>query len=67
MTKKASIINRIDKLSESEKQKAISFFNKYPVYGNRIDWNSKSLKYSDFEKVFLLANASKNNIKRISK
>jgi len=42
MTKKARIINRVASLSEAEKESAIAFFSKYPVYENRIDRNSKA-------------------------
>jgi len=67
MTKKTRLINKLDSLTAAEKETIINFFTKYPVYENRIDWNSKSLTYSDFEKVFLLADTSRNKIKQISK
>jgi len=54
-------------LSFKEKETVISFFNKYPVYENRIDWNNKSLSYCDFEKVFTIADSSRKNIKTESK
>jgi len=66
MTRKARIINQLDSLSETEKSSVIEFFSKYPVYENQIDWNSNSLTYGDFKKVFKTATGSKNNIKRNS-
>jgi hypothetical protein len=67
MTKKARCIEELTSLSTIEKEKAISFFNKYPCYENRIDWNNKSLQYNDFEKVFIIAENSHNSIARKAK
>jgi len=67
MTKKAALINRLNFLSAEEKDNVISFFNKYPVYENRIDWNSKTLKFKDFKKVFTMADTSKNKQKKEAK
>jgi len=67
MTKKIGLINRLNSLSAAEKETAIAFFNKNPVYENRIDWNNKALTYGDFEKVFEAANASRKKIRRDSK
>jgi hypothetical protein len=57
----------LEALTASEKETVIDFFSKYPVYENRIDWNSSELTYGDFEKVFLLADNSRSYIKRKSK
>ena len=64
MTKKARFIERASTLSDAEKEKAIAFFNKHPVYENQIDWNSKLLQYRDFEKVFLMADNSQKSVKQ---
>jgi hypothetical protein len=67
MTKKARLIKRQETLTAKEKETVIDFFSKYPTYENRIDWNSKTLKYGDFETVFSLANNSRRSIKKQSK
>jgi hypothetical protein len=67
MTKKARFIKNLNALSESQKDKAIAFFTKYPDYESRIDWNSASLTYGDFEKVFPLAGNSSRGRKRKAK
>ena len=67
MTKKARIINQLDSLSASEKEAVIAFFNEHPVYENRVDWNDKSLVYTDFENVFALAKTSGKRQKRKAK
>ena len=67
MTKKIGLINRLSSLSAAEKETVSAFFDKNPVYENRIDWNNTSLTYGDFEKVFEDANASRKKIKRDSK
>ena len=67
MTKKVRFINQLDSLSAAEKETIISFFNKHSVYESRIDWNNKSLKYCDFDKLIKSANDSRKNIKRMSK
>ena len=63
MTKKAALINRLNSLSETEKENIITFFNKHPVYENRVDWNSKTLEYEDFKKLFSIADTSKKREK----
>ena len=67
MTKKSRFIEKLTSLTNAEKEKAIAFFNKYPVYENQIDWNSKLLQYQDFEKVFLMADISRKSVKQKAK
>ena len=67
MTKKSRFIEKLTSLSDAEKEKVITFFNKYPVYENQIDWNNTMLLYQDFEKVFLLAENSRSRIKQRAK
>ena len=67
MTKKSRFIEKLTSLTDAEKENVITFFNKYPVYENQIDWNSKLLLYQDFEKVFLLADNSRSSIKQKAK
>ena len=67
MTKKTKIIRQLDSLSTVEKEAAIAFFSEHPVYESKIDWNSKSLTNSDFEKIYGIANTSKKRVKRESK
>jgi hypothetical protein len=67
ITKKSRFINSLDALSENEKERAISFFSKYPCYESYIDWNKKDLNYYDFEMVYTMGNNSSNNIKRKAK
>ena len=67
MTKKARFIEQLTALSPAEKETAITFFSKYPVYENRINWNDKSLTYRDFENVFVKAGTSHKNLKRREK
>ena len=66
-TKKARFIERLNSLSAAQKEKTIAFFTKFPVYENSIEWNNKSLQYHDFEKVFKMADASHQSIKRKAK
>ena len=67
MTKKARFIEKLVSLSVGEKEKILSFFSKYPCYENRIDWNIKSLQYSDFERVFKAAENSRGYINKEAK
>jgi len=67
MTKKARFIDKLTSLNVDEKEKVKTFFTKYPVYENRIDWNCKTLSFSDFEKIFIKAEASGKAIKRKAK
>jgi hypothetical protein len=67
VTKKARFIERMEALSRVERETAIVFFSKYPVYESHINWNDKSLTYRDFENVFIKADTSCKNFKRRAK
>jgi hypothetical protein len=66
-TRKTRFIENLYTLSTGEKKEITDFFTKYPNYESHIDWNSTSLVYQDFEKVFTLAENSLRNIKRKTK
>ncbi|WP_010257593.1 hypothetical protein [Treponema primitia] len=66
-TKKARLIDNLLLLTEAEKFEVKKFFNKYPVYESKIDWNNRDLHYTDFLKVFELAERSAKNSKRKAK
>jgi hypothetical protein len=63
-TKKSRFINALSTLTENQKEELKSFFSKYPVYESRINWNSKDLQYTDFSRVFELAENYSKNRKR---
>ena len=56
--KKDHLIKRLN-LTDDQKEKLISFFNKYPNFESKIDWNNRNLKWEDFSD--LLANEGKSN------
>lgn len=56
--KKDHLINRLN-LTPEQKEKLIAFFNKYPNYENKIDWNRRDLTWEDFQD--LLAMEGKSN------
>jgi hypothetical protein len=63
MTKKTRFIEKLDALSAGEKREITDFFTKHPNYENRIDWNSRSLTYRDFEEALSLVKNSSQNVK----
>jgi hypothetical protein len=62
-TKKSRFIHRLSTLTSIEKEKAIRFFTKYPIYENRIDWNNKDITSDHFEDIYQLAEQSRRNLK----
>ena len=54
MTKKARFIKSNKLLSDAKKEQTISFFSTHPNYEKYIDWNSKSVSFRDYKKVFRL-------------
>ena len=67
MTKKTRFIEKLPSLSVFEKETAVAFFSKYPLYESCIDWNNQFLTYKDFEKVFLKAENSRAGIRHRAK
>jgi hypothetical protein len=47
--KKDHLIKRLINLSDDEKKQVIDFFTKKPNLENKINWNNKNLRFSDFE------------------
>ena len=61
---KDHLIMKLSRLTNQEKDKVIAFFKNHPNLENKIDWNDKNLKISDFELLMKQAEKSRGNVKK---
>lgn len=61
--RKDHLIKRLD-LTDEQKEKLIAFFNKYPNYESKIDWNNQNLTWEDFSDLLDNEGKSKSQAKR---
>jgi len=58
--KKDHIINKLPRLSNTEKEEVINFFKNHSNLENKIDWNNKSLTINDFRQVMKSVETSRS-------
>lgn len=61
--KKDHLIKRLD-LTDDQKERLISFFNKYPNYESKIDWNNRNLTWEDFRDLLAMEGKSNSQAKK---
>lgn len=61
---KDHLIDKLINLTPEQKEEIKAFFSKHPSYESRIDWNDKSLSYSDFESLLKFDGKSKTQAKK---
>lgn len=61
---KDHLIDKLDFLTDDQKQTLKDFFKKYPNYEGKIDWNNKDLAWEDFQPLLKLEGKSKSQAKQ---
>lgn len=61
---KNHLIDRLESLTDTQKEEIKTFFAKHPSYESKINWNDKFLSYEDFEPMLRLDGKSKTQAKK---
>lgn len=61
---KDHIIDRLEGLTDAQKEEIKAFFSKHPSYESKVDWNDRSLSYKDFEPILKLDGKSKTQARK---